>query len=204
MRKIILAVALLQSVNVFSQGKFFGGNGDGFAAANLVNIVLPLHSVNFNLGPNSNSVVATATVSSPAFICSVKFEKSHDGRSFDPVDSLFAPIPTGTFLFYDRKPLNGLNYYRIKMINCDGTRVYTQIIPFRWGGLQNSFFVSNRNQLQYIISRNGMLRLFSSNGQIFFRSYLYEGTGLLQLPQCLSGSYFISFEGSPANRILLF
>jgi hypothetical protein len=70
------AAALLMfiSISSFSQGKFFGGNGDGFAVSSVSNIVLPLRVIDFSVLENGNAVKGKLIIVSNELLCSIYFE----------------------------------------------------------------------------------------------------------------------------------
>ncbi len=62
-----------------------------------------------------------------------EIERSSNGRSWSRLGSVFPALPNGnsdtrlTYQFIDSQPLNGLNYYRLKQIDLDGSYSYSQI-----------------------------------------------------------------------------
>ena len=90
--------------------------------------VLPVH-IEFFRGrqqPGKNLLEWRASSTSP----SVQFfiERSTDGRNFEVAGSISATLFNQVFAFYDVAPAARLNYYRIKMVEQDGSISYSAII----------------------------------------------------------------------------
>jgi len=58
----------------------------------------------------------------------VVIEKSADGQTFDAIGSIPAALVSTNGTFKDAQPLMGDNYYRLAIINIDGTKEYTTIV----------------------------------------------------------------------------
>ena len=58
-------------------------------------------------------------------------ERSVDGEVFEPItvmDGYLNSTTSRTYQYYDRNPLNGNNYYRLKQTDVDGTYTYSNIV----------------------------------------------------------------------------
>lgn len=58
----------------------------------------------------------------------VVVEKSGDGQNFDPIGSIPAASVSANGTFKDPQPFMGDNYYRLAIINTDGTKEYTTVV----------------------------------------------------------------------------
>ena len=74
----ILLVIVFPGI-ILGQGKFFGGNGDGFATATITNQVLPLVIEDFEGHMEQNSVRLRFTIRSDEMLCGIVIEKSREG-----------------------------------------------------------------------------------------------------------------------------
>ena len=54
-------------------------------------------------------------------------ERSANGHSFSPIGSLAARGEASTYSFWDEQPVNGTNYYRLKMVGANGTARYSEV-----------------------------------------------------------------------------
>src|SRR6185503_11273252 len=117
----ITILMMFVSLACFSQGKFFGGNGDGFASATLSNVVLPLQVLNFSVAKQYGIVKASLKISSDELVCKMILEKSNDGNSYSETDRLedAAGLQGTDFLFTDSSSSQATNYYRVKIIQCN-------------------------------------------------------------------------------------
>jgi len=93
-----------------------------------VNVVGPLKLVSFKgaltaEGSNLNWVSANE-VNMKNFVV----ERSKDGRSYSALGTVEAKNRSeATYAFLDKAPFDGVNYYRLKMTNTDGSFTYSNI-----------------------------------------------------------------------------
>jgi hypothetical protein len=93
--------------------------------------VLPLELVHFKAAQNGDAIVCewltASELNSDVFIV----ERSSDGAVFQPAGMLEAAgnsITPLRYSFTDREVIEGINYYRLKMVSSDGTITYSDII----------------------------------------------------------------------------
>lgn len=114
--------------NLLAQGKFFGGNGDGFAVSQ-TSMVLPVNLISFdaNLREQIAQISWTAAAQN---INEFILEVSSDGVQFDMLAE--KPVATNTIVpvryGYADGPRTGLWYYRLKWKEADGSILYSKII----------------------------------------------------------------------------
>jgi hypothetical protein len=104
-----------------------------------------------------------------------ELERSSDGSSFSSVYSTPSLSSTSEILYTHNDPLGLVSsfnfYYRLKMVNLDGTFTYSDVVLIRGNGKQQFVVVGNpfhdRVQVQYQVSEPGrmQLRLFESSGK---------------------------------------
>ena len=135
-----------------------------------------------------------------------EIERSADGRQFTAIASVPGSGSSSSDLLYsykDSAPLNGLNYYRLKQINVDGSHTYSEIIIIRFEGKVKSFLLYPNpvNEMLIVefdnaVSGDLIIKIFDVNGHQLIRQeksvssrQLYINTS--RLP---AGSYFIEIE----------
>jgi hypothetical protein len=146
MRKIIIILFTVVIPGLTSgQGKFFGGDGDGFASATIINQVLPLIIENFEGHLEQDEVMLNFTITGNELICSIVIEKSREGIIFNRMDSI--SFHGGSYAAEkksgkDISSLPGNNYYRLRIVKCNGTFVYSRIIMV-YVPMRNTLYYSN-------------------------------------------------------------
>ncbi len=207
MKTTSLIAGLLFCFSCLGQGKFYGGNGDGFATASIINVVLPVQVINFNITEKQHSMDAVVSLAvSGETVCTIYLERSTDGSSFIAVDSMHADHPGlqgSTFQIKDVMPNPGLNYYRAKILRCSGAPIYTQTLlkkrndsnPFR-------YLVSGRS-LHYTTSKNGSLEIINSLGQVLQQNNIKAGTGFLTIQFTGTAICYLRFSGEGVGKLVV-
>lgn len=207
MKTKLLIVSLLFCSSGYSQGKFFGGNGDGFASAALGNIVLPLQVIDFSVTKYGNDVKAILKISADEEVCKIVLEKSEDAISYteaDKIDNGSTPIQSRDFIFTDQLTSQRTIYYRAKIIKCTGGTQYSKTVFVKNDGSLNQFYYSSASRaLQYNVKQAGVLQLINSSGQILYKTVLVAGSGSLNLPVAGAGIYLLRFSNDKAIRIFV-
>ena len=137
---------------------------------------------------------------------SVQFviERSTDGRNFAAAGSLVAYSFTRSFSFYDNAPAAGINYYRLKMIESDGSSSYSGIVTLAADvkNLDISIrpnYISNGTANLYIQSEKAMqlaVNLIDVSGKILLKKMISipagSGTYPVDVSTLRKGVYYIS------------
>lgn len=206
MKTKILIVPLLFCTLGYGQGKFFGGNGDGFSSAALGNIVLPLQVIDFSVLKNGNEVKAFLKISDEE-ACKVVLEKSEDGFLFSGAASLgngTQTIPGKDFSFIGHLTTEKTVYYRAKIINCASSSIYSKTISVTNDVSQNQFRYNRANRnLQYTVKQNGLMQLINSSGQIIYKANLAAGSGIINFPITAPGIYLLRFSNEKVIKIFV-
>jgi hypothetical protein len=207
MKLILLIPIFMSSVLVNAQGKFFGGNGDGFATASITNVVLPLRIISFSASVNGNAVDAFLSISTTDVVCTIQLQRSNDGLSFFNIDSVKADYPgitASSFLFTDASQRGANTYYRTSITNCGGKIVYSSIVSIKKIIEQNVFTYSADNRsVRYSVSKSGRLELVNTLGQTVYQTNLSAGSGYISLPAICKGVYMIRYPATVAARLII-
>jgi hypothetical protein len=201
-KTLLLISSLLFSSLIHAQGKFFGGNGDGFATVTLSNVVLPVNIVHFAVTREARTVKGELSILSTESICGITFERSTNASNYLGVDSLSSMLQGNDFSFTDRQPATTDSYYRVRIKRCDGGFLLSRILLLKAGVIPRQFIVADAG-IQYSIAEKGLLEIINSAGQIVCKQSLNSGTGRLGIPFLTSGYYFLRFEGQPAGKFLV-
>lgn len=131
-----------------------------------------------------------------------EIERSADGINFTSIGTVEASGKTSSsYTFPDRRPLPGINFYRLKMINADLSYTYSRIVTVRFNNDQviiQAFpnpVTSNLNVQFTLPEGEVMLQLFDAQGrsvkQMQFRSTGSSISTSIDMSNLKKGIYFI-------------
>jgi hypothetical protein len=206
MKKIIIILFTVVIPGLISgQGKFFGGNGDGFATATIINQVLPLVIEDFEGHLEQEKVSLNFTISGNELICGIVIEKSRQGIIFNRMDSITfygGAYSAERISKQDNAVLPGNNYYRLRIVKCNGAFVYSRIIMVNVP-MRNTFHYSSADRkLYYNLEQPGILHVYSSQGMLMVTKKLQAGSGSIFMNIKSTGLYFYQFAGKPAGKFI--
>ena len=127
-------------------------------------------------------------------------ERSADGATFEELGSVTAtggPGQIANYDFIDPKPLRGVSYYRLRIVDLDGSYSYSDIDTLVWDALPSDLVVFPNPVLSeevLIIETNNYtaleVEIFNAAGQLMRvqspEGYRHE----IELEQLAAGSYF--------------
>ncbi|MBR9921488.1 MAG: choice-of-anchor B family protein [Bacteroidetes bacterium] len=167
---------------------------------------------------NSDNILhwQTATESNTAYF---EIQRSQDGETFESIGKVQAAGESNIrkdYQFTDENPFMGNNYYRLKIMDLDGSFEYTQLVHL----LQRAYtgdvirlypnIISGARQvvLDHDIAPDQKtklkIRLLNSNGQPIFGSISFSDLGqslYLNIPDLSSGIYFLEIKGPQTASI---
>lgn len=117
--------AALSNAGFNSFSPFAVGNLNAFGT-----IIVPLKLISFNAALGNGQVKLNWSTSNEINSRDFVIERSADGRNFSTLGNVPANNSTlvNNYSFTDASPLSGINYYRLKMFDRDGTFKYSFII----------------------------------------------------------------------------
>jgi hypothetical protein len=205
MKQLITFYCLLITTLTQAQGKFFGGNGDGFSVAAINNQVLPLLIDKLEIRIESSSVVLNATITSDAGVCSIIIERSGNGNPFTTLDTIDIMSPglldAAKFTWLDKKPMNGINYYRLRIVNCNAASAFSEIVSVNFSIAQKIYFSFPDQRLYYTTVNSETVFVYNNLGQLLIKKFLPPGTGsvILRLPS--KGVYYYKTMNDDKGKI---
>ncbi len=136
---------------------------------------LPVSLVSLNAYQKTSNIVVEWNVANEINLNRYEVEKADDGSNFTKVGTVAASNQS-KYAWLDVNVKTGYNYYRLKMIDNDGTTKYSAIISVKIGAETNSFAILNNpvigNQLavQFSSVDKGTyyIQMHSQNGQLIF------------------------------------
>lgn len=152
-----------------------------------VAVPLPVELVSFNAKYDNKQVVVRWATASEKDAANFSVERSSDGKNFSSVALVPAAGTSATRREYeatDRSMRSGLNYYRLKQTDLDGTFTYSQVIPVQVGeAVQQLEAYGSQGNLNIVMQTPGtlqQLRVLDPMGRVLYSETLSEGaTGLV-------------------------
>ena len=100
-------------------------------------IPLPVELVSFTGNATGEGIALNWATASEKDNDRYEIERSLDGKNFEKIGTVKGNGTTSSafnYKFLDAKPVNELNYYRLKQIDFDGTHAYSKIIMVKTNG----------------------------------------------------------------------
>lgn len=91
---------------------------------------LPVSLISFTAKKNNSSINLTWTTDDETNMSHYELQRSGDGRNFSAILSVESKnsFTSTSYTAIDNKPLNGIGYYRLKMVETDGSANYSKIV----------------------------------------------------------------------------
>lgn len=106
------------------------------------NSALPLTLLSFNATSKNNNVILDWQTSNEDNTSHFDIERSADGINFSSIRNMNAAgnrTFTKNYTYTDNNPINGTNFYRLKMVDVDGDFTYSNIVTVNNDVTQNTF-----------------------------------------------------------------
>ncbi|HLY70670.1 MAG TPA: LamG-like jellyroll fold domain-containing protein [Puia sp.] len=178
-------------------------------------VVLPLTWVSFSGEIAQNKILLQWQTANDKDNDHFNIERSFDAQTFSTIGTLtangHATNANVSFSFEDAGPENGINYYRIKQTDIDGTYTYSKILAFRYQNLSAVIkLLSNPVQNSELIILNagneaiGEMAIVDLTGRVIMHQQLNTQNGSIQvrLNNLTPGYYFIQVNVS-ARKITI-
>ena len=189
-----------------------------FTLGNTEPKALPVELMFFNAIKQSEKVNLTWKTSSEINTSHFDIEHSSDGINFRKIDSVWSIGDANRSQHYssfDDAPVDGSNYYRLKIIDEDGSFEYSQTVVVDF---ENAYdFILYPNPIFNVIylkgsddfSEEGQIEVFDINGKLIYSDYCTFENGKFQISAYKlnaksAGTYFMRISTASNNYILKF
>ena len=173
---------------------------------------LPVVLVDFNASLNSNRTVGLSWMTEQEEdLSEFEVERSADGVHWTTIGTVEAKgtsaLPTG-YGYTDQRPLNGADYYRLRMINLKGDYVFSQVQVVTME-LLNGITVFPNPANEYInvsVSRTAVdvnVKLINQLGEVMKLGQVKAGTSAIltfDIHNYAQGAYLIQVSGADGSR----
>jgi hypothetical protein len=136
------------------------------------NAPLPVHLISFNARSEGKAALLSWATASELNCDRFVIERSESGKVWKQVGSIQARNNTSSeeeYFFTDSEVVLRRAYYRLKLIDIDGSFAYSNIKPLDFGGSQSAIFpnpAGNDGQLQLLQSEDiSMITIFNLSGK---------------------------------------
>ena len=173
--------------------------------ANCLNIVLPLKLSSFGARVNNCNVNLNWVSESETDFKNYKIESSTDGQNFKAIATI-SPLQNNTssvqqYSYQDKSPQQGKVYYRLKMINIDGSFTYSNTIVMNLDCNKSSVVVYP-NPVSDMLNVNvtnsddnaTTANLFDPDGRMVYTKKLISGTNLIDMKKFPKGLYLLELH----------
>ncbi|MDF7813723.1 hypothetical protein P1X16_20255 [Hymenobacter sp. YC55] len=164
---------------------------------------LPVELVSFSAKYDNKQVVVRWATASEKDAANFSVERSSDGKNFSSVALVPAAGTSAARREYeavDHSMRSGLNYYRLKQTDLDGTFTYSQVIPVQVGETaQQLEAYGSQGSLNIVMQTPGtlqQLRVLDAMGRVLYTETLSDGaTGLV--------TRTVPMTGGAENRVYM-
>ncbi len=203
--------------NLTSYGQTIVNNPNfGLAStANKMNIScltdpLPVRLVDFNLGREADShVVLTWKTTFEHGFMGFEIEKSLDAKQFSRLGFVAAAGATNgdSYLFVDTKAFDKLAYYRLKILNLDGSYSYSILKSITNSEIQTIIFPSPTSKYFQVRSSHFKLPqtiyLTEPSGIIVMKEVIVDSSQKINIDHLPEGIYIVSNEEGVIGKIFV-
>lgn len=157
---------------------------------------MPLTLVSFNGVTQGKGVMLNWQATNEINFSRYGVERSTDGRTFASIGSVTAQNGAATlkgYSYFDDMPVNGRNYYRLKLIDKDGAFNYSRVISVDFGTAVQIKVYPNpfADQLQITAGGAGVVRLLDMQGKVIVAQALTAGTTVIDVHGLAAGTYVV-------------
>lgn len=167
--------------------------------------VVPIDILSF-FGNNESNYIAIKwnTANEDSDKGRFELEKSADGKNFNKIASLNAQgfsYLYNNYSYNDLSPLNGLNYYRLKINLPNGETKYSNVVKVLFGKLNKQVTISpsiTSNEFSVSFTGNKFTQLVISDfsGRVLMQQQLASNSQRVDVSRLPAGQYSVSLIGS--------
>ena len=174
----------------------------GSFADNLV--PLPITLSDFKSKSLKDKVFLTWETQSAVNFSHFELERSTDGKTFNEIAKINASKQTAKAQYnYTDTPNALTNYYRLKMVDLDGSFAYSKIVSETFDAAKSPLLVypslTSNNTIQTTfksVAEDAQIKIFNTNGQLISTYNLEAGTSsqTIEIAHFTEGVYFLMLQ----------
>lgn len=191
--------------SVTNTGNFFGGQTCSGSPC-LLGSLLPINLLSFSATTQINSVTLNWQTGTEQNNDYMAVERSRDGKHFDEIGRIAGRGTTDelqSYSFFDEKPFPGLNYYRLRQVDFDGTMSYHRVIAIFFNKKTDEVLVfptlASEQVFIYLdqpLENKGTVQVIDLSGKVRIRRAIdpnIQSTSI-EIGQLASGHYFLQIQ----------
>lgn len=178
---------------------------------------LPLTLLNFSVQPKGANAQLDWQTADEIGSKSFDIERAFDGVTFDKIGEVAAKsgkhLTTNTYTFIDKNNKNTLVYYRLKMIDNDGSFKFSKIVSVYFADnstdkniliVPNPVLDNQLNVFHHKVNTPSVIKIFSMQGILIQTNKVLEGTvqTSLNLDNLPKGNYVAVFENRGFRQMI--
>ena len=175
--------------------KYYNDNGNNYIATLTVTI-LPVELTQFSARANDESVTIDWSTLSESNSDYFRVERSLDGRNFGAIGEVKAQgnsVEKINYSFRDEDPVQGINYYRLRQVDLDGSFLFSEISPVDYRSDNNQFDmypVPANGEISFASTIPCKLIIYNPSGQIVHEQTCNADENTIDLYSLTPGLYF--------------
>jgi FG-GAP-like repeat len=161
---------------------------------------VPLQLLSFTGKLSDKNIVLNWTTTNEVNTDYFIVERSINGLSFSndgTVSSMNNPSIIHNYQYQVKNPVNGLNYFRLKMVDKDGKFTYSNIIKIQTGAVNTFSVLSNpvKDNLSMTgLKRGATLALYDNAGRMLLQKIIQDQSLLMDISFLPSGVYYLNYS----------
>ena len=164
-----------------------------------INGVLPISELTFTALKENNSVKLYWKTTNEINTSHFNIQRSANGTSFTNFGSVTARNISGNndYNFRDVNPIDGVNFYRLQMVDIDGKTTYSSIIKILFTGMNGLQVFPNpaTNMISLKgLQSNGIFKIMASDGKLVKQISVTASSMLVDISTLAKGMYILQYN----------
>ncbi|MEP6711992.1 MAG: T9SS type A sorting domain-containing protein, partial [Ferruginibacter sp.] len=162
---------------------------------------LPVSLIRFTAGKCNGGVCVSWVTENEQNLSRYEIEKSSDGRIFSSILSLTAANTAvqKTYTANDISPFGGANFYRLKIIDKDGSFKYSTVLKVNWDDIQVVSMLPNPAHnftLLKGINEYSVVKIIDLTGKVMLQQNITNAVKEINTSFLPAGMYLVQLVGS--------
>ena len=164
---------------------------------------LPVTLKSFTAAIQNNKPVLNWVTTNEINMNSYVVERSSDAKTFNAIGTIAAKNAANenTYSYTDIQALNGTAFYRIRMVDNDGSFVYSNALPVSAKNVLQLVLKSNPVQNSLVVTHTtatagSVLQVINTNGAVVLKQQLQSGASetFINVATLASGNYYLVYK----------
>ena len=198
-------------VSQFKYGYEFSNSG-GYQGIRLsfgTAVVVPLRLLNFDALKNKTTVQLSWQTTNEINCSHFIVQHSANGTTFSNIGRVEARNISGNndYSLTDASPYNGVNFYRLQMVDIDGKTTYSSIIKIVFSGKNELQVYPNPAKNSITVSglqTKGIIKIISSDGKLVNQIVVVANTSKIDVSTLAKGIYLLQYNGGEKMQQIKF